>query len=93
MMEHRTEPGIEKLFEPAFGKRPGEELYDLRKDPDQLDNVADKPEYAETKEKLAAELTAKLKATRDPRILGKGDIFDKFPYYGSGSKPKAGAKR
>ncbi|MBN2269006.1 MAG: sulfatase, partial [Sedimentisphaerales bacterium] len=89
MMEHRTKPGVEKLFEPAFGKRPGEELYNLRKDPDQLENVAEKPEYAKAKNKLAAELTAQLKATGDPRILGKGDMFDKFPYYGSGNKPKA----
>jgi N-sulfoglucosamine sulfohydrolase len=92
MMEHRTEPGVERLFERAFGKRPGEELYDLHKDPDQLDNVADKPEYAEAKEKLSTELTAELKATKDPRILGKGDMFDKFPYYGSGNKPKAAPK-
>ena len=85
MMEHRDEPGVKRLFELAFGKRPAEELYDLRKDPDQLNNVADRSEYAKSKEKLAAALMAELKATKDPRALGKGDIFDKYPYYGAGA--------
>ncbi|MHC4437936.1 MAG: heparan N-sulfatase, partial [Planctomycetota bacterium] len=67
----------------GFGKRPAEELYDLAKDPDQLNNVAGKPEYAKVKKKLAAALMAELKATKDPRVLGKGGAFDHYPYYGS----------
>ena len=43
MMQHRNEPKDKELFELAFGKRPAEELYDLKKDPGQLNNVADKP--------------------------------------------------
>ncbi len=82
MMDHRDDPEARKLFELGFGKRPAEELYDLRKDPDQLDNVAEKPQYAKTKASLAKMLTSELKATKDPRILGNGDIFDKYPYYG-----------
>lgn len=93
MMQNRNEPKVKKLFELAFGKRPAEELYDLANDPGQLNNVADKPNYAKAKKKLATELTAKLKATKDPRVLGKGDIFDKYPYYGGGYKPKAAQKR
>ena len=86
MLKYRDEPKVGKLFELAFGKRPAEELYDLRKDPDQLNNVADKPEYARAKNKLSAALIAELKATKDPRVLGKGDLFDKYPYYGGGLK-------
>jgi hypothetical protein len=52
MMEHRDEPQVAKLFELGFGKRPAEELYDLRKDPGELNNVADKPEYAMVKRRL-----------------------------------------
>ena len=83
MLKYRDDPKVKKLFELAFGKRPAEELYDLRKDPDQLNNVAGQPEYAKEKSKLAADLMAKLKATKDPRVLGKGDAFDRYPYYGS----------
>jgi len=67
----------------GFGKRPAEELYDLAEDPDQLNNVAGERRYARVKKKLADTLMAELKATKDPRVLGKGDAFDKYPYYGS----------
>ena len=82
MMAHRNDPKVRKLFELAFEKRPAEELYDLRKDPAQLHNVAGQAGYAEVKSELAAALMAELTATKDPRVLGKGDVLDKYPYYG-----------
>jgi uncharacterized sulfatase len=82
MMEHRDEPEVKPLFELAFEKRPAEELYDLRKDPHQLRNVAADAAYADRKKKLEAALMAELKATGDPRALGSGDAFDSYPYYG-----------
>jgi uncharacterized sulfatase len=92
MIKHRDDPKVRKLFELAFGKRPAEELYDLKKDPAQMNNVAGRPEYAEVRKKLTAELMAELKATQDPRVLGKGDIFDEYPYYGGSVPIKAGRK-
>ena len=74
-----------RLYDLSFAKRPAEELYDLRKDPDQLKNVADDPAYAEAKKKLAAQLTADLRATKDPREVGGVD-FDGYPYLGGGPK-------
>ena len=88
MMEHRDDPKVKRLFELGFAKRSAEELYDLGKDNAQLNNVAQQPEYAQVKTKLAAMLMAELSATKDPRVLGKGDIFDNYPYYGGGSKAK-----
>jgi N-sulfoglucosamine sulfohydrolase len=82
MLKYRDDAKVARLFELAFGKRPAEELYDLRKDPAQLNNVAGKPEYAKVKDKLAAALMEELKATKDPRVLGEGDVFDEYPYYG-----------
>lgn len=46
MIENRDDPKVKMLFELAFQKRPAEELYDLRKDPAQLQNVADRPAAA-----------------------------------------------
>ena len=83
MLKHRDDPKVKRLFELGFSKRPAEELYDLAKDPDQLNNVAGEPEYAGVKKKLAAALMTELKATKDPRVLGVGDAFDDYPYYGS----------
>ncbi|MFW6163785.1 MAG: heparan N-sulfatase, partial [Planctomycetota bacterium] len=86
MMDRRDDPKVKPLFELAFGKRPAEELYDCRTDPGQLHNVADDPAYADIRKQLADQLMAELKATKDPRALGKGDVFDHYPYVGR--KPK-----
>jgi arylsulfatase A-like enzyme len=83
MLKYRDDPKVKKLFELGFSKRPAEELYDLAKNPDQLNNVAGEPGYAKVKKKLADTLMAELKATGDPRVLGKGDAFDNYPYYGN----------
>ncbi|NQU21439.1 MAG: sulfatase [Candidatus Nealsonbacteria bacterium] len=75
-----------KLYDAAFGKRPAEELYDLKKDPEQLENVAGESAYAEIRERLSKQLTDQLRATADPRIIGGGEQFDRYPY--SGGVPK-----
>ncbi len=82
MLAHRDDPRVRPLFRLAFEKRPPEELYDLRRDPGQLHNVADDPAYAQAKARLAERLTSELKATADPRALGKGGVFDTYPYLG-----------
>jgi arylsulfatase A-like enzyme len=57
------------LFDLAFSRRPTEELYDLMKDPDQLHNVAGRPEYAEKMRFMATMLMKELAITEDPRVL------------------------
>lgn len=81
MMEREKED--RSLFVLAFGKRPKEELYDCRKDPDQLKNLAQDPVYREILGKLSARLTAHLKATGDPRETGGEIQWDEWNYYGS----------
>ncbi|HTK74702.1 MAG TPA: sulfatase [Gemmataceae bacterium] len=83
MMDHRDDPAVRRLFDLAFAKRPGEELYDLRKDPDQLVNVVGKREYRDVQSRLAGQLTAILKETADPRVIGGAEKFDAYPYYGN----------
>ncbi|MEX2577793.1 MAG: sulfatase [Verrucomicrobiales bacterium] len=68
-----------KFYEMAFGKRPAEELFDMRSDTDCVRNLADSPEYAENKEALRRKMESKLKKQGDPRTLGQGDIFDFYP--------------
>jgi len=74
--EHR------RCHELCFAKRPAEELYVLKDDPDQVHNVADQPEYAKVKAELAARLTDYLRRTGDPRETAGQTRFDEFPYYG-----------
>jgi uncharacterized sulfatase len=87
MLEHRTDAKDKKLFDLAFGKRPAEELYDCRKDPDQVANLADDPAYASTKKDLANKLKAYLKATGDPRETSQTAPWDDWPYYGRHNWP------
>jgi N-sulfoglucosamine sulfohydrolase len=78
----------------CFAKRPEEELYDCKKDPEQLTNVATDPKYAKIKKTLAAKLMENLLLTGDPRATGDGDQFDKYPYLGGAPKhPSAGRKK
>jgi N-sulfoglucosamine sulfohydrolase len=69
-----------KYLELAFGKRPSEESFDMDSDPDCVKNLTDDPEYAQTKKQMWAQLESELIAQGDPRVLGKGDIFDFYPY-------------
>ncbi len=76
--------GKEKLhWQLAFGKRPAEELYDVKRDPDCLNNLADDPKFKTQKARLRAQMERELKAQGDPRMFGKGDIFDKYEYANS----------
>jgi len=77
---HRHEPEMKQYYNWAFEHRPGDELYDLRKDPDQTKNVADDPAYAKQHTKLADQLMKVLKDHQDPRVMGDGSTFDKPPF-------------
>ena len=82
MMESRGEPGIDRLAELSFGTRPENELYDLRSDPGQLNNLAGQPEARQLVEQLRDRLMDHLAATGDPRALGLPAPWDYYPYYG-----------
>ena len=69
---------LETFLEFAWGKRHAEELYDLRKDPFQMKNLAGNPEYDPVRTKLRAELMDELRANKDPRLAN--DAFDRAPY-------------
>lgn len=79
--------GDGRFFNIAFGRRPSEELYDLRVDPHQTRNVADKLKYAETTQQLSDRLMKVLKETGDPRVTGDGSTFDKPPFSGEWKRP------
>jgi len=80
VIEHRNDSQFRKYFDYAFAKRPGEELYDLHKDPDQIHNVADDPAYASQKQELSERLMKTLVDAGDPRVTGDGTTFDNPPF-------------
>lgn len=64
----------------SFGLRPAEELYDISKDKDCVQNLAENEGFNKIKKALRKELFAKLKADCDPRVTGNGDVFDSYPF-------------
>ena len=67
-------------WEFAFAPRPEFELYDLKRNPDQVRNIANNPEYEKVLATLNERMMRILKYTRDPRVIGDGDAFDKKPF-------------
>jgi len=82
MMEHRSTHGVAHLAELSFGMRPAEELYDLKKDPEQLVNLAGNQEYNAVQNTLRKKLFNHLSITQDPRVVGGVVDWDYYPYYG-----------
>ena len=79
MLDPLNQKKFAKQYELSFGKRPGEELYDLKKDPDQIDNRAADPAHKKHLSTLRTKLEAYLKETADPRIEGR-DPWQQYPY-------------
>ena len=80
ILDGRTVPGEGHFWLWAFGKRLAEELYDLRRDPANVRNLAASPAYAVRKEAMRSQLFSELKAQADPRMFGRGHVFDAYPY-------------
>lgn len=59
----------------AFLHRPAEELYDLRKDPAEVRNLADDPAHREVLERMRAEMAKFRAETHDPWLPGQSAVF------------------
>lgn len=97
----RRRKGQSQYWQWSFGKKGREELYNLAKDPDCINNLIDKDEFHRTiRDKMKEVLINELKKEGDPRVLGDGDVFDQYIYaqdnrdfynrFMSGEKLKAG---
>jgi arylsulfatase A-like enzyme len=73
----------DRFFDLAFGKRPAESLYRVATDPACLVDRAREPGLAGTLATLRGRMEAELRAENDPRVLGFGESFDAYPWYGS----------
>lgn len=68
-------------YETCFGKRPMQELYDLKVDPECINNLTSNPEYKEIMQAMKKELFDELTRQQDPRMFGKGHLFDEYEYF------------
>ena len=96
IITRRNEEPIKRYLDIAVGQRPLEELYDLRTDPHQTQNVADNPKYSEAREQLWKRLRTKLQETGDPRLIENGRFYETTPMIDPASarpKKKSNPKR
>lgn len=88
LMQARIGDG-DRLALMAFGKRPEEELFDITSDPECMNNLAAQTSLEGVRSELRATLEEMLREQGDPRLHGKGDIFESYPRYG-GMRPELG---
>lgn len=77
---NRKEDRVKPYYELAFNKRPYEELFDLKNDPDTVVNVAQQDQYAETMIELRSKLWEVLTEEKDPRVAEGTCKFEQYPY-------------
>lgn len=87
----RKSPEWSALFEKFYGRRPMFELYDLKADPHEMNNVAESPAYAAVRKEMTDRLFTILRETGDPRMLEDGKYFETPPL--AGPLPKQEQKR
>jgi len=75
------DPNLGKYLQLAVAKRTAEELFDIRKDPGCLKNLANDLKFTEVKQELATRLEDYLRQTGDARVLDGGDIWESYPRY------------
>ena len=67
LRQNRHDPAVDRLAMLAFHRPGDEELFDLSRDSDQINNVANTAEYAKVRLRLRRQLDAELIRTDDPR--------------------------
>ncbi len=72
---HRKNPA-DPFWQQCFGLRPAVEFYDLKSDPDFVKNLPEDTRLVA----LRAQLHAELKLQGDPRMAGKGGVFDQYKH-------------
>jgi len=82
MNGNNTEDVKKEHFNKVYGKRPQIELYDLRNDPAEMQNLADDPAHQTIRKQLEQRLLAELKRTDDPRLVDNGRFYETPPMAG-----------
>ena len=82
LIENRDHPEFGKLFHASVDHRPAVELFDVKKDPACLTDLAGNPEYAPELKRLRTALHDYLTNTGDPRVAPDGgEVFETYKRY------------
>ena len=80
ILEMRRRGESVNYWDLCFGKKPQEELYNIKNDPECMNNLALDPMHETQMTKMRNKLFAELKAQGDPRMFGNGHLFDEYLY-------------
>jgi N-sulfoglucosamine sulfohydrolase len=79
LVANHDHPEYGKYLQLAVAKRPAEEFFDIINDPACLYNLAEDPAFRAELNRHRELLGGYLMKTNDPRVTGKGDIFETYP--------------
>ncbi len=82
ILDARRDGSNTAYWQQNFGKHPEEEFYQISKDRNCVQNLANDPKLADLRKKLSDQMQSELTQQEDPRMQGKGTIFDKYPVTG-----------
>lgn len=84
ILNHRNDPKDRIYWKLSFGKRVASELYDIHDDPYCMVNLLtshrEDKAYQSIADRLHNKLFADLRKQKDPRMFGKGYVFDQYLY-------------
>jgi uncharacterized sulfatase len=87
LIANKNNTQVSYFYNLTVSKHPKEELYNIKKDPFQLKNLAEIEKYASISQTLKAELFNYLSQTNDPRMKGLSP-WDNYPYHFNGYEKK-----
>ena len=82
IVEQHHQPEMRKYFDWSLVKRPEVELFDIKKDPYCLNNLAGNKNYEDIEKEMREALMTELVQSKDPRVVGPDkEIFDSYIRY------------
>ncbi len=79
LLAKRDDPYIGRFFHLAVDKRPEWQFFNVKEDPESLNDLANDPDHAEIFTKYKKQLTDMLVETGDPRVSGYGHVWEDYP--------------
>ncbi|MBD0401914.1 sulfatase [Flammeovirga sp. EKP202] len=70
----------DKYWKMTFGKNTRYELYDIKNDPDCINNLISLPLYKNRVAEMSSFMNEKLIEQNDPRMFGNEEVFERLPF-------------
>ncbi|MBZ0258065.1 sulfatase [bacterium] len=80
LIDARKNPETTPYWAWSFSKRPDEEFYNIKTDPACMNNLAGNATLAKLKRRMQTKMERELRRQGDPRMFGRGSIFDEYQY-------------